>query len=174
MAGFASKGYSDVLLGATAALAAEICHYPQIPVRHARGGVGPGIESHLGAGKAGGGHSDPSTEPDWVTDSSTLSEANTQKGSIRTISNLANTPSAGLRHRATWGLRPNCRRRRWLNPTKISGARPRNSTCGSAHNRRIHRCGAIRFFRRQAHGPDSTGPSARSELLSPPKALASA
>ncbi len=66
MAGFASKGYSSHLLQATAALAAELCHFLQIPVRHARGGVGAGLESHWGLGRAGGGHSDPSTDPDFM------------------------------------------------------------------------------------------------------------
>jgi hypothetical protein len=66
MAGYAKNGFRPELIATTAALAAELCHYLQIPVRHARGGVGPGIESHWGLGKAGGGHSDPSTDPAWM------------------------------------------------------------------------------------------------------------
>ena len=66
MAGYAKNGYGQELITTAAALAAELCHYLQIPVRHARGGVGPGMESHWGLGRAGGGHSDPSTDPTWM------------------------------------------------------------------------------------------------------------
>ena len=66
MEGYAKNGYKPDLLEATAEIVAYLCHYLQIPVRHARGGVGPGIESHFGLGRAGGGHSDPSTDPAWI------------------------------------------------------------------------------------------------------------
>ena len=38
----------------------------QIPVRHARAGVGPGIASHHDLGPAGGGHHDPSDDPAFM------------------------------------------------------------------------------------------------------------
>lgn len=66
MAGYAKAGFSPALLDATAAAFAYLCHHLQIPVRHARGGVGPGIESHWGLGAAGGGHSDPSRDPAFM------------------------------------------------------------------------------------------------------------
>ena len=66
MEGYARNGYKPELLEATAAIAAYLCHYLQIPVRHARGGVGPGIESHWGLGVAGGRHFDPSTDPAFM------------------------------------------------------------------------------------------------------------
>ena len=66
MEGYAKNGYKPELLLATAGITAFLCHYLQIPVRHARGGVGPGIESHWGLGPSGGGHSDPSTDAQWM------------------------------------------------------------------------------------------------------------
>lgn len=66
MAGYTKNGFKPELLKGTAAITAWLCHYLQIPVRHARGGVGPGIESHWGLGRSGGGHCDPSTDPAWV------------------------------------------------------------------------------------------------------------
>ena len=64
-AGYSKDGFDPDLLNTLAELVAYLCHYLQIPVRHARGGVGPGIESHWGLGKEGGGHQDPSTDPNW-------------------------------------------------------------------------------------------------------------
>jgi N-acetyl-anhydromuramyl-L-alanine amidase AmpD len=66
MAGYAERGYSDVELGNAAKIMAYLCHTLGVPARHARGGAGAGIESHYGLGKAGGGHSDPSVEPDFM------------------------------------------------------------------------------------------------------------
>jgi len=66
MAGYEAKGYDHNLLPTSAALAAYLCHYLQIPVRHARGGVGPGIESHWGLGVAGGHHFDPEPKAEWI------------------------------------------------------------------------------------------------------------
>ena len=64
MAGYAKNGFSLRRFSIHQALAfAYLCHHLQIPVRHARGGVGPGIESHAGLGAAGGGHADPSRDP---------------------------------------------------------------------------------------------------------------
>ena len=66
MAGYARNGYSDALLTTAARLTAYLCKTYGIPIRHAVGGVGQGIESHFGLGVAGGGHSDPSTSPAWM------------------------------------------------------------------------------------------------------------
>jgi Putative peptidoglycan binding domain/N-acetylmuramoyl-L-alanine amidase len=43
-----------------------LCYHLQIPVRHARAGVGPGIASHKDLGPAGGGHYDPSDDPNFM------------------------------------------------------------------------------------------------------------
>ena len=61
MAGYAKQGYKPELLQAAAEIIAYLAAHLQIPIRHARGGVGPGICSHYDLGAAGGGHSDPST-----------------------------------------------------------------------------------------------------------------
>ena len=66
MAGFARNGFSDAEKLTTARICAHLCRRFGIPIRHAAGGVGPGIESHYGLGRAGGGHSDPSTDPGWM------------------------------------------------------------------------------------------------------------
>ena len=63
MGGFASRGFEPPLLATTGRIFAYLCHHLQIPVRHARGGVGPGIASHSDLGAAGGGHHDPSDDP---------------------------------------------------------------------------------------------------------------
>ena len=61
MAGFAAKGYSSALWEASANIVAFHLHQLQIPLRWARGGVGPGFCSHYDLGASGGGHSDPTT-----------------------------------------------------------------------------------------------------------------
>jgi hypothetical protein len=66
MAGFAKRGFPPVEMTAAAEIVAYLASHLQIPIRHARGGVGPGIESHHGLGAAGGGHSDPSTDPAFM------------------------------------------------------------------------------------------------------------
>jgi N-acetylmuramoyl-L-alanine amidase len=66
MEGYSKNGFSDALLTTTAELAAWLCHHLQIPIRHARGGVGPGLESHFGLGVAGGHHFDPFPDPNWI------------------------------------------------------------------------------------------------------------
>lgn len=66
MAGYAEKGFSPAQLETTQRLTKYLCAEYGIPIRHAKGGVGPGIESHWGLGKYGGGHSDPSTNPAWM------------------------------------------------------------------------------------------------------------
>ena len=66
MGGFASCGFQPPLLATTGRIFAYLCHHLQIPVRHARGGVGPGIASHSDLGAAGGGHHDPSDYRDFM------------------------------------------------------------------------------------------------------------
>ena len=45
---------------------AYLCDHLQIPVRHARAGVGSGIASHKDLGPAGSGHHDPSDDPSFM------------------------------------------------------------------------------------------------------------
>ena len=66
MGGYEKNGFSEALLDTTALGFAYLAHHLQIPVRHARGGVGPGIESHFGLGAQGGGHLDPSRDPAFM------------------------------------------------------------------------------------------------------------
>jgi N-acetyl-anhydromuramyl-L-alanine amidase AmpD len=66
MSGFANRGFDAPLLATTARVFAFLCHHLQIPVRHARAGVGPGIASHNDLGAAGGGHHDPSDDPGFM------------------------------------------------------------------------------------------------------------
>jgi N-acetylmuramoyl-L-alanine amidase/Phage tail lysozyme len=63
MAGFASKGFGDPEWLALADVVAFLLHFLQIPCRWAAGGVGPGFCSHYDLGAAGGGHTDPTTDP---------------------------------------------------------------------------------------------------------------
>lgn len=63
MAGFASKGYASTEWQAAAEVIAYHLHHLQIPCRWARAGVGPGFCSHYDLGAAGGGHTDPTTDP---------------------------------------------------------------------------------------------------------------
>jgi N-acetylmuramoyl-L-alanine amidase len=80
MAGYAKDGFSAPLMLTVSRMFAYLCQYLQIPVRHARGGVGPGIESHFGLGAAGGGHSDPSTSPAFMDAFIAQVQAETNKG----------------------------------------------------------------------------------------------
>jgi N-acetyl-anhydromuramyl-L-alanine amidase AmpD len=66
MGGFASRGFGAPLIETTARMFAFLCYHLQIPVRHARAGVGPGIASHNDLGAAGGGHHDPSDDPSFM------------------------------------------------------------------------------------------------------------
>jgi len=63
MAGFASKGYSSKEWLVMASIVAFHLHHLQLPNRWARSGVGPGFCRHYDLGAAGGGHSDPTTDP---------------------------------------------------------------------------------------------------------------
>ena len=62
MAGFAAKGFGSPEWNAVANIIASHLHHLQIPIRWARGGVGPGFCSHYDLGQAGGGHRDPTTD----------------------------------------------------------------------------------------------------------------
>jgi hypothetical protein len=64
--GSANRGFEAPLVAATARMFAYLCHHLQIPVRHARAGVGPGIASHCDLGSAGGGYRDPSDDPTFM------------------------------------------------------------------------------------------------------------
>ena len=64
--GFASRGFDAPLLATCAHVFAFLCDHLQIPVRHARAGVGSGIASHKDLGPAGGGHHDPSDDPSFM------------------------------------------------------------------------------------------------------------
>ncbi len=66
MSGFASRGFGGPLLASATRICAYLCHHLQIPVRHARAGVGPGIASHHDLGAPGGGHHDPSVDPAFM------------------------------------------------------------------------------------------------------------
>ena len=66
MAGYAKNGFPSAQVEAAAEIFAWLAHHLQIPIRHSRGGVGPGICSHWDLGQAGGGHADPSTDPAFM------------------------------------------------------------------------------------------------------------
>ena len=66
MGGFTSRGFDAPLRATCARVFAFFCYHLQIPVRHARAGVGPGIASHKDLGPAGGGHHDPSDDPSFM------------------------------------------------------------------------------------------------------------
>jgi hypothetical protein len=93
MAGYAKNGFSDALLDATAASFAYLAHHLQIPVRHARGGVGPGIESHWGLGATGGGHSDPSRDPGFMDAFVARVQAHTDRGDFPALWSPENVPT---------------------------------------------------------------------------------
>jgi N-acetyl-anhydromuramyl-L-alanine amidase AmpD len=66
MSGFASRSFNVSLLATAARISAYFCHHLQIPVRHARAGVGPGVVSHHDLGPEGGGRHDPSDDPAFM------------------------------------------------------------------------------------------------------------
>jgi hypothetical protein len=85
MAGIASKGFGSPELLTAATIFAYHLHHLQIPLRHAIGGVGPGIVSHYELGAAGGGHSDPSTNPEFMQNFFTLVSQEYNKGDFPSI-----------------------------------------------------------------------------------------
>lgn len=62
MAGFAAKGFADAEWQAAANVVAWLLHQYGLPARWAVHGDGPGFCSHYDLGRAGGGHSDPTTD----------------------------------------------------------------------------------------------------------------
>ena len=108
MGDFANRGFEAPLVAATARMFAYLCHHLQIPVRHARAGVGPGIASHCDLGTAGGGHHDPSDDPNFMEKFVCLVDGEYRKGHFPEVwdprkpqrrcllsphSNLTSTPS---------------------------------------------------------------------------------
>jgi murein L,D-transpeptidase YcbB/YkuD len=59
---------------------AYLCYHLQIPVRHARAGVGPGITSHRDLGAAGGGHRDSSDDPIFLEEFISVVDDEHRKG----------------------------------------------------------------------------------------------
>jgi len=80
MGGFASRGFDARLLATTARIFAYLCYHLQVPVRHARAGVGPGIASHSDLGAAGGGHHDPSDDPVFMEKFVSMVDGEHRKG----------------------------------------------------------------------------------------------
>ena len=80
MSGFSSRGFGTPLVTAAARMFGYLCHHLQIPVRHARAGVGPGIASHHDLGAAGGGHHDPSEDPTFMQEFLSLVDEEYTKG----------------------------------------------------------------------------------------------
>jgi N-acetyl-anhydromuramyl-L-alanine amidase AmpD len=80
MSGFASRGFDAPLLATAARVFAYLCIHLQIPVRHARAGVGPGIASHNDLGAAGGGHHDPSDDPAFMEKFVSMVDCEHRKG----------------------------------------------------------------------------------------------
>jgi N-acetyl-anhydromuramyl-L-alanine amidase AmpD len=62
MAGFAAKGFGAPELQAMARVVAYLLHRFNLPIAWAQHGVGTGFCRHFDLGKAGGGHSDPTTD----------------------------------------------------------------------------------------------------------------
>lgn len=63
MAGFSAKGFSDPLWDAGAAIIAYRLKMNGLPCRWAEKGIGEGFCSHFDLGPEGGGHRDPTTDP---------------------------------------------------------------------------------------------------------------
>jgi hypothetical protein len=63
MAGFASKGFGAPELASMARVVAYLLHRFNLPVQWPQHGAGKGFCRHYDLGKAGGGHSDPTTDP---------------------------------------------------------------------------------------------------------------
>lgn len=64
MGGTIAKGFSQEQIQASANMAAFLLHKYNLPPTFAKGGVGSGYCSHHSLGKAGGGHSDPTSNDD--------------------------------------------------------------------------------------------------------------
>lgn len=62
MAGFAKKGFGDSEWEEAANIVAYLLHKFSIPCQWSQHGDGPGFCSHYDLGRAGGGHTDPTTD----------------------------------------------------------------------------------------------------------------
>jgi len=67
MAGYSAKGFADPEWTAAASIVAWLLKKNGIPARWAQKGIGAGFCSHHDLGAAGGGHDDPTTDPNvWA------------------------------------------------------------------------------------------------------------
>ena len=94
MAGYVKQGYKPALLQAAAEIIAYLAAHLQIPIRHARGGVGPGICSHWDLGAAGGGHSDPSTDSGFMDRFIAMVQAAYDRHDFPTVWDVDDGPTA--------------------------------------------------------------------------------
>lgn len=62
MAGFAENGFAPAEWQSAAVMVAWLLKEFNLPAQWAKHGVGPGFTSHYDLGKAGGGHTDPTTD----------------------------------------------------------------------------------------------------------------
>jgi hypothetical protein len=99
MGGFAARGFEAPLVANTAGMFAYLCHHLQIPVRHARAGVGPGIASHSDLGTAGGGHHDPSDDPVFMEKFLSMVDCEYRKGHFPGVWGPGNPQRPCLRSR---------------------------------------------------------------------------
>jgi hypothetical protein len=63
MGGMAARGFPDADWQTAANITAYLLRAYGLPCQWAHGGKGPGFTSHFDLGQAGGGHSDPTTDP---------------------------------------------------------------------------------------------------------------
>jgi hypothetical protein len=80
MAGISAKGFAAAEIQTLADIFAFHLLGMEIPCRHALNGQGPGFCSHFETGMLGGGHSDPSTKPEWMANFAGLVSASYAKG----------------------------------------------------------------------------------------------
>lgn len=90
MAGISAKGFAAQEVQVVADIFAYHLHGMAIPCRHAVNAAGhwdggPGFISHYESGMIGGGHSDPSTNPDWMKNFAGLVAASNAKGGFPPI-----------------------------------------------------------------------------------------
>jgi hypothetical protein len=133
MSGFASRGFEAPLLATAARMFAYLCIHLQIPVRHARAGVGPGIASHNDLGAAGGGHHDPSDDPAFMERFVSMVDCEHRKGHFPDVWGLDKPQKPCLLSPAVI-----CRRRRWPRQHRPGPTFTRSA----AFNRRL-RCSDI-------------------------------
>ncbi len=66
LAGYEEKGFEPGQLETSRRFVAYLAREYKIPIRRAKAGVGPGIESHWGLGVPGGRHADPEPNDAWI------------------------------------------------------------------------------------------------------------